>query len=280
MAAIRAMTVERPEFYPQALASARRRVAAYLASGVRDEPRVEELLEVVAAPGEDKATVKLNLAAMTLRDWSRRAYGGLVAGTSDPWFGLAALAALGFRPLLGDGEGGGAAPPEKAEPAGGGNWRTVVAALQKFFDVLRQKPLDVEGLPGGEPPPGSRAVMVVRRAAGSLTEGWMPSPTLAAVALTASEAGSLLGRLPRRDFRAPGLGPPLVVVAFEMPLDEKGADQELLKQFRARVPGGDAEVRVLYLYLEQPTEQVKGRYVSAPRGLGDLVDEQAPAAAR
>jgi hypothetical protein len=234
-------------------ASTRKRVSEFLVAGTRVEPRVEELL--VVARGEATAPVKLNLADMTLRDWSGLAYAALVGGGSNPWLGLAALAALGFRP---------------------GSWSEFATWLQgvKLFPGARQRRVEVDGLPQGALPAGARAAVVVRRASGSLTDAWMPDPAIPSLALTVGQAKTLLQNL--KGVELPPLNPPLAVVAFEMPLDEDNADGGLLKLFNPRVAEGSWDRRVVYLYPDRPTKQARTPYVPAPQGLRDLLPQPAP----
>jgi hypothetical protein len=251
--AVRRQQPDLPAMRRDAEASTRRRVSEYLVAGVRLEPRVEELL--VVARGEAAAPVKLNLAEMTLRDWSGLAYAALVGGGASAWLGLAALAALGFRP---------------------GSWTEFAAWLRsvRLFPGTGRERVDVDGLPAGELAPAARAVVVVHRASGSLAETWMPDPTIPAITLTVGQAKRVLQNL--KGVELPPLRPPLAVVAFEMPLDERRADETLLKIFTPRVPQGSWDRRVVYLYPDRPTEQARTPYVPAPRGLRDLLPEQAP----
>jgi len=233
-----------------ALSSSRGRVSEYLIHGGRLEPRVEELL-IMTSPEASSAPVQLNLAAMTLRGWSGLAYDALVAGaTSDPWFGLAALAALGFRTA---------------------DWGAVAEWLrsQRLYPDSASTPFDVEGLPTAHAAPETRAVVVVRRSTSSLTDGWLPDPQVPALLLTPAQARTVVQRV--RAQKAPPLHPAPALLAFEMPSDEGNSDDKLIKMLNQRVPPDAWKRRIVYLYPEIPSELAKLPYVPAPRELRELL---------
>jgi hypothetical protein len=179
------------------------------------------------------------------------AYDALVAGaTSDPWFGLAALAALGFR---------------------ASDWSAVAGWLksQRLYPDSAPIPFDVEGLPTAHAVPDARAVVVVRRSTSSLTDGWLPDPQVSALVLTPAQARTVLQRV--RAQEAPPLHPAPALLAFEMPPDEGNSDEKLLKMLNQRVPPDAWERRIVYLYPETPSDLAKTPYVIAPRELRELV---------
>jgi hypothetical protein len=252
LTAIRQVRVDMPAIHTEADGSRRSRIRDYLATGARTEPRVEELLLIVR--GDAGATVKLNLAEMTLRDWSTLAYASLVGSAGDAWLGVAALSALGFRTQA---------------------WGDLVTWLVKMGMLPSRT--EVTDVPGIAVSPADQCVVVVRRKDHPLSRAWAPEPSIPALVLTLQEARSVLQRLPRSDATFPPLGPPLGVLAFEMPLEERDADAALLKLFRRRLPEAAAP-RVIYLYADRPTEQARGLYVAAPRGVADLAPDPSPAA--
>lgn len=250
LAAVRLLKPDLAALRRDALGSSRGRVSEYLIRGARLEPRVEELL-IMTSPEATSAPVQLNLAAMKLRDWSGLAYDALVAGaTSDPWFGLAALAALGFRTS---------------------DWRAVVGWLmsQRLYPDAAPRPFDVEGLPTAHTIPDARAVVVVRRSTSSLTDGWLPDPQVPALVLTTAQARNVVQRVRAPD--APPLHPAPALLAFEMPPDEGKSDDKLLKMLQQRVPADAWERRIVYLYPEIPSDLAKTPYVPAPRELRELL---------
>jgi hypothetical protein len=255
---VQAASLDENRLHGDAAASLRERLAAYIGSGASLEPHVAELM--VAAAGESTAgLVAFDLASMSLSRWSRLAFSGLVSFPGFFWHGLAALHALGIH---------------------AGSWSELVDWLTA--QGISRPPPQGPFIAGQLPPPRHESVasaplvLVIRRERDSVTERWPVSRDTPALALTVDEAMTVLRRLKRLG-GPPPLRPPLGTVAFEMPMEAKGADDKLLTMFRRKLPSElTAAARVAYLYPEPPTGSAREPRIVAPRGVQDLIAESPP----
>ncbi|HKV09021.1 MAG TPA: hypothetical protein VJ725_12835 [Thermoanaerobaculia bacterium] len=220
------------------------------------EPQWIDILAVAAAV-PPATLLKLDLREMTITDWST----ALVEFFHRiPWFpdwcGFAALLALGFRPvnwldLM--------------------KWRTRIAPVIATDDVkdweLERTYRRAEKWSRRNTAAPSRGVLVIKKTTGSLVDGWLPSPSIAAAAVTTDQALSFLDMPP-----PPPMLPSEKGIAFEMPLDRE-ADALRIFDFWYKEMGNTtpptyfaAEAIPAEVLLRIP----RGHVVIAPKSVDDL----------
>lgn len=254
--AVAAAASDQKRIHDLAWASARERVAAYTSTGTAPEPHAAELLLAVA--GESPSgLLRFDLSAMRLAEWSEVAYRGLVSFPDWFWMGLAALAPLGIQVQ---------------------DWHGLVKWLrERGWPGPAPGEVPLERLPPAVPDPAPRppVVVVIRRASGSMVGDWLPSPSTPAVALTADQASTVMGAV-RKGNTPPPLAPRVGTVAFEMPMDEPGSDERLIRACRKLPPEIGKPIRFTYFYAQPPAEGARQPHVVAPRSAAELAPEAQP----
>lgn len=256
--------------------SAWTRLTSHIVGGNRVQPNLAEPITEVAgdAPG---TLLGYDFQRLTVARWSSALVAGLARTPRRPklpplWLIPAALHALGFRVPSWDALRSWLLERGVTQPVGG-----EADALPPDFALLER------ALAQG----AERSALVVRRSSGSVTEGWLPSPSTAVVVVTREQAEDLLrpfssvGRkiLPEvarhlTSLPPPPLGSPLQCIAFEMPLDRR-VQQRLVKEVMGAVtsmwPAGvPGPPEPLYIYPETPREKAPGKFVVAPRSVDEL----------
>ncbi len=230
-----------------------RRLDLFFQGARQPEPELNDLL-ALAAQSPAARLFKLDLREMTVGDWSAALIETISTPTYPLWVAVAALLALGFND----------------------SWIDLI-----LVEVSKAKSQEPKGLAWDRwqawrrfmPDRPSRSVLILKRAGKSIVEGWLPSPSTAALVLSAAEATKLIRGF---DLSKVSLKSEtrLDLCGFEMPLEPPDLDTTILKftQFLPAPPPFG-----VYLYTETPRTLPPGPYVIAPKSADELFPTPPPA---
>jgi hypothetical protein len=227
-----------------------RRLDLFFQGARQPEPELNDLL-ALAAQVPAARLFKPDLREMTVGDWSAVLIKTVLIPPLIPpfplWAAVAALLALGFND----------------------SWIDLI-----LVEVSKARSQEPKGLAWDRwqawrrfmPGRSQCSVLVLKRAEKSAVEGWVPSPSTAALVLSADLASDLIRGfdLSKASFRPETR---LDLCGFEMPLEPPDLDTAVLKfaqSLPAPPPSG------LYIYAETPRAAPLTPYVIAPKSADEL----------